>query len=84
MTIKILRLEVVGTPSGRQQVGYGADRQLNLAKNFDLPQEFGSCLIDPRQSDEPPLYRLSYFTENKNSVLGIATYYSIFEQGQTR
>lgn len=35
---KYLGWGIVGTPSGRQQVGYGADRQLNLAKNFDLPK----------------------------------------------
>lgn len=74
---------IVGTPAGRQQVGYGVDKQLNLAKTFDLVQDIGGCLIDPRQNDEP-LYRLSYLTQNDISVVGVAEYRSIFEQGQTR
>lgn len=80
---KYLGWGIVGTPAGRQQVGYGVDKQLNLAKTFDLAQEFGGCLIDPRQNDEP-LYRLSYLTQNDISVVGVAEYRSIFEQGQTR
>ncbi|STO54757.1 Uncharacterised protein [Canicola haemoglobinophilus] len=80
---KYLGWGIVGTPAGRQQVGYGVDKQLNLAKTFDLAQEFGGCLIDPRQNDEP-LYRLSYLAQNDISVIGVAEYRSIFEQGQTR
>ena len=80
---KYLGWGIMGTPAGYQYSSDGADKQLNLVKAFDLVQEFGGCLIDPRQ-DDVPLYRLSYFLLNNIPALGISEYRSIFEQGQNR
>lgn len=75
---------LVGTPKGRQQTADGADKQLNLAASFDLEQQFGGCLPDPKTRDMTPLYRVSFQKKGQYAVLGVAEYRPIYEQGQTR
>ncbi|MFC0323349.1 hypothetical protein ACFFHT_07235 [Gallibacterium melopsittaci] len=75
---------IVGTPKGRQYSAQGIHDQLELDNIFDLPQEFGSCLPDPREETarDCQLYYFTYRQDKK--IIGIAEYRSIFEQGQTR
>lgn len=75
---------IVGTPRGRQFSAQGIHNQLKLDNIFDLPQEFGSCLPDPREETaiDCQLYYFTYRQDRK--IIGIAEYHSIFEQGQTR
>lgn len=75
---------LIGTPKGRQQTSDGVDKQLNLAPSFDLEQQFGGCLPDPKLKDLTPLYRLSFQRVGQYPVLGLAEYRPIYEQGQTR
>lgn len=75
---------LVGTPKGRQQTADGVDKQLNLAPSFDLEQQFGGCLPEPKIGDLTPLYRLSFQQAGQYPVLGVAEYRPIYEQGQTR
>lgn len=75
---------LVGTPKGRQQTADGVDKQLNLAPSFDLEQQFGGCLPEPKTKDFTPLYRLSFQQKGQYAVLGMAEYRPIYEQGQTR
>lgn len=76
---------LVGTPAGRQYSSGGIDKQLNLGKTaFELQQELGGCLSSPKSGDAAPLCALICREVNGNTILGFATYYSIYEQGQTR
>lgn len=76
---------LVGTPAGRQYSNAGIDKQLNLGKTaFELQQELGGCLPSPKVGDTNPLCALIYREINGHKILGFATYYSIYEQGQTR
>lgn len=82
--LQYLGYGLLGTPKGRQQTASGVDKQLNLAPSFDLEQQFGGCLPDPKTKDFTPLYRLSFQQAGQYPVLGIAEYRPIYEQGQTR
>ncbi|WP_273396385.1 coiled-coil domain-containing protein [Actinobacillus porcinus] len=75
---------LVGTPNGRQYTSDGIDKQLNLGKIFELGQELGGCLPDPKLGDFTPLYALQYRYVNNIPVLGFAEYISINERGQSR
>ncbi|OOR99703.1 hypothetical protein B0187_02510 [Haemophilus paracuniculus] len=80
---QLLGWGLLGTPNGRQQTSDGIDKQIKFASSFDLEQQYGGCLPDPRQKDIEPLYCLKY-RKGDNEILGLAEYRSIFEQGQTR
>lgn len=74
---------IVGTPKGRQFSAQGIHNQLKLDNIFDLPQEFGKCLPDPKDDGmKSILYYLTYRPDH--NIIGIAEYRSILEQGQTR
>lgn len=75
---------IIGTPKGRQAVGAGADLSLNLAKSFDLSQDFGACLPEPKLKDFTPLYSVALQRSGNYTVLGFAEYRPIYEQGQSR
>lgn len=77
---------IIGTPKGRQAVGDGVDKSLGLAKNFDLAQEFGGCLPEPKQDPDfsEVLYCLSLQKAGEYNVLGLSEYRPAYEQGQSR
>ncbi|WP_159991384.1 hypothetical protein [Pelistega ratti] len=80
---ELLGWGIVGTPKGRQQSSAGIDKQIHFAKNFDLDQRYGECLLSPSKEDSP-LYCLLSRQIGDTHILGIAEYYSIYEQGQKR
>ena len=82
--LKYVGWGLTGTPKGRRQQGFGADLALKLADSYDLEQQMGGCLPDPRSTETEPLYCLSYIPYQTTGVLGLAEYSSIYEQGQTR
>lgn len=77
---------IIGTAKGRQAVGDGVDKTLGLARNFDLAQELGGCLPEPKQDPHfsEVLYCLSLQSVGKHNVLGLAEYRPAYEQGQSR
>lgn len=83
-TPNVLGWGIIGTPKGRQASGDGLDKELKLADSYDLPQEFCGYLPSPTQRDFTPLYCLQFRIKNNKSVLSLAEYRPIFEQGQTR
>lgn len=76
---------LVGTPSGRQYTSDGIDKQFKFGKTvFELGQDLGGCLPSPKSEDLSPLCAIIYREENNIPILGLASYYSIYEQGQSR
>lgn len=76
---------IIGTSRGYQYSSDGLDRQFNFAKSFDLNQQYGNCLPEPKYYDfNAPLYLLNCRDYEKNKVLNLIGYHSIYEQGQTR
>ena len=76
---------LVGTPAGCQYSSAGIDKQINFGKTvFELGQDLGGCLPPPKMKDSHPLYAFIYREESGSPIVGIASYYSIFEQGQSR
>lgn len=78
----ILGWGLVGTPKGRQQASEGIDKTVQLARIFDLPQDIGQCLPSAEEGGSHHLYYLC-FRKNEN-MLGIASYISMKEMGQSR
>ncbi|MFU2079532.1 hypothetical protein ACLQ91_02980 [Avibacterium endocarditidis] len=77
---------IVGAPKGRQYSSAGADKEINLAKYFDLSQVYGGVLPPPKQDQlSTTLYYLTYREiATGKKVLGIAEYRSAGEMGQSR